>query len=239
MTPTEFEGVEVPTWGHGGTTEADSTCSSTLGTVSDQHPSPTPRVAALLAAGAGSRYIAAGGEVSHKLLALVDGVPVWRRALAAVVAGPFDHIVVVTGAIELELPLGTPPHVGVRHNPNWATGQASSLQVAVAGARALGASHVCVGLADQPGVPTDAWRAVAEAPLDHRVVVTRYRGVIGPNPVRLHHDVWPLLPLDGDEGARPLFRAHPDWVWPVDCDAPCDVATDIDTPEDLQRWNNC
>ena len=53
-------------------------------------------MAALLAAGAGSRYIAAGGEVSHKLLALVDGVPVWHRALAAVVSGPFDHIVVVT-----------------------------------------------------------------------------------------------------------------------------------------------
>ena len=30
-------------------------------------------VAALLAAGAGSRYIAAGGEGSHKLLALVAG----------------------------------------------------------------------------------------------------------------------------------------------------------------------
>ena len=137
-------------------------------------PTATPLgVAALLAAGAGSRYIAAGGEGSHKLLAEVTGRPLWHHALAAVVAAGFERVVVVTGAVPLELPSGTPSHVEVCHNPNWADGQATSLAVAVEAARQHGASHLTVGLADQPGVPSTAWRTAGAAPADCRIVITR------------------------------------------------------------------
>lgn len=196
-------------------------------------------MAALLAAGAGSRYIAAGGSTSHKLLAQVKGQPLWHVALRAVADADFDRVVVVTGSIDLELPPGTPPHVEVRHNPNWASGQATSVQSAITVAAELGADSITIGLADQPGIPTVAWRAVADADPGCRIVVARYDGRIGPNPVRLRSDVWPLLATDGDEGARSLFRMHPEWVCHVDCAAPEDAAFDIDTPEDLQRWNNC
>lgn len=186
-----------------------------------------PRVAALLAAGAGTRF--EGSE--HKLLASLKGRPVWEWALRQVQAADFDHVIVVTGRAELPWPGRTV----VRHNDAWASGQASSVRVAVQAARELGAHAVTIGLADQPFVTAEAWRAVADAPEEARIVIATYDGVPGPNPVRLHQDVWPLLPTDGDEGARGVIRAHPEWVYPVAC---IGSVTDIDTLEDLDRWNH-
>jgi CTP:molybdopterin cytidylyltransferase MocA len=187
-----------------------------------------PRVAALLAAGGGTRF---GGPV-HKLVAELDGRPVWMWALDNVLAAGFDHVVVVTGAAELALPAS----VIERHNRHWARGQAGSVQIAVAAAGELGAQTVTIGLADQPFVGAGAWRAVDDAPPEYRLVVAVYDGVLGPNPVRLRADVWPLLPTDGDAGARDLLRDHPDWVHRVDC---VGSGADIDTQEDLARWRSC
>ncbi|HNJ97487.1 MAG TPA: nucleotidyltransferase family protein [Ilumatobacteraceae bacterium] len=184
-----------------------------------------PRVAALLAAGGGSRF--AGPD--HKLLADFDGRPVWLHALAHVLDADFDHVVVVTGAVALDLPA----HVIERHNHDWAAGQSGSLQLAVGAARELGAEAVTIGLADQPFVTAAAWRAVAEAPATCRVAIAVYDGVAGPHPVRLDASVWPLLPADGDTGARELLRAHPEWVCRIDC---VGSGADIDTQEDLARW---
>ncbi len=186
-----------------------------------------PRVAALLAAGAGSRF--EGRD--HKLLALLRGRPVWAWALHQVQAAGFDHVVVVTGSAELPWP----GHTVIRHNEAWPTGQASSVQVAVQAARELGANAVTIGLADQPFVTAEAWRAVAAAPDEARIVIATYDGVPGPNPVRLHREVWPLLPTEGDEGARMMIRGHPEWVYPVAC---VGSVADIDTLEDLARWNH-
>ena len=191
-----------------------------------------PSVAALLAAGGARRYTGA----THKLLAPLGGSTVWATALEAVVAAGFDHVVVVTGAVPLTLPDGCHPTVIFRHNPRWADGQAGSLQVAVAAASDLGADRVTVGLADQPGVGTASWRDVAGAPDDCRIAVAVYGGRVGPTPVRLHRSVWPLLPVEGDAGARHVIADHPSWV----CRVPCvGSGADIDTVEDLDRWNDC
>ncbi len=184
-----------------------------------------PRVAALLAAGGGSRF----QGPRHKLLADLDGRPVWLHALAHVLDADFDHVVVVTGAVMLELPA----HVIERHNAAWAEGQAGSLRVAIDAARDIGADALTVGLADQPFVTAAAWRAVADAPTTCRIAIAVYEGVTGPHPVRLAASMWPLLPQDGDVGARELLRAHPEWVCRVDC---VGSGADIDTQEDLTRW---
>ena len=48
------------------------------------------------------------------------GRPVWERALEAMSGAEFDVLIVVTGAVALDLPAG----VIERHNTNWAQGQA-------------------------------------------------------------------------------------------------------------------
>src|SRR6185503_14055349 len=50
--------------------------------------------AVLLAAGGGSRF----AGTTHKLLATIDGVPVFRRSLDHLLGAEFDRVVVVTGA---------------------------------------------------------------------------------------------------------------------------------------------
>lgn len=193
-------------------------------------------VAALLAAGGGTRF----EGPTHKLLAPLEGRPVWEWALSAVLAAGFGHLVLVTGAVELALPDPLPDPAGTTvhrvHNPDWATGQAGSVLLAAATADRLGADHLVVGLADQPFVTTDAWRTVAGASADCRIVVAEYDGVPGPHPVRLARAVWPHLPTEGDQGARELFRAHPDWLCRVAC---LGSGADIDTTEDLHRWKSC
>jgi CTP:molybdopterin cytidylyltransferase MocA len=185
-------------------------------------------VAVLLAAGGGSRFSA----TSHKLLAELDGTPVYRRALDAVVAADVGPVVVVTGAVALPLPDG----VLRVHNDEWAHGQAGSLAAGIAAANAEGdVDAVIVGLADQPFVTADAWRRVGSAATSQPIVIATYDGVRGPNPVRLHRSVWPMLPTSGDEGARRLIGRNPQLV----CEVPCSgSAADIDTLEDLKRWTS-
>ena len=188
----------------------------------------TATTAVLLAAGGGSRFVGS----THKLLAMLDGKPVFRRSLDNVVAAGFDHVVVVTGAVALQI---DDPNVLTVHNPRWQQGQAGSLQLAIAAAEVNDSDLVVVGLADQPFIPASAWRAVAAAASTAPIVVATYNGVRGPNPVRLHRSVWPQLPSDGDEGARTVMRLRPDWVDEVACEG---SAADIDTLEDLGSWTN-
>jgi CTP:molybdopterin cytidylyltransferase MocA len=188
--------------------------------------------AVLLAAGGGTRF----SGPTHKLLSLLDGFPLFRRSLDHMLSAGFDHAVVITGAIDLGIDdLHLKSAVTTVHNPRWEQGQAGSLQLAVTAANERHSEFIVVGLADQPFIPASAWRAVGAAETTSPIVVATYGGVRGPNPVRLHRSVWSQLPTDGDEGARPLMRLHPDWVHEVACEG---SAADIDTLEDLGSWTN-
>jgi CTP:molybdopterin cytidylyltransferase MocA len=190
---------------------------------------PVTTIAVLLAAGGGTRF----AGPTHKLLALIDGRPVFRHALDHVLEAGFDRVIVVTGAAELAI---DDPSVTVVHNARWMLGQAGSLRLALGESAARGSEYAVVGLADQPFIPPTAWGAVAAAESTAPIVVATYGGVRGPSPVRLHHSVWGQLPTDGDEGARTLMRLRPDWVDELACEG---SAADIDTLEDLGEWTNC
>lgn len=197
----------------------------------------TDVVVVLLAAGSGSRFAGTG----HKLLATLPGPEprtVFGRALCHATDAAIGPVVVVTGALDAALLAADPATAEllagalVRANPRWADGQATSIHVGLDAARELGAAAAVVGLADQPFVPAEAWQAVAAGGAS--IAVATYAGRRG-NPVRLDADVWDLLPHAGDEGARVLMRARPDLVVEVPCTG---SPADIDTEEDLHRWQN-
>ena len=183
--------------------------------------------AVLLAAGDGTRY----AGPTPKLLAAFRGRPLVLWALDAAVAAALDEVIVVTGAVDLAHLLR---HAAVTlvAADDWVDGQSRSLQVAIAAADDRGHDAVVVGLGDQPFVPVDAWRAVAAA-TDTPIAAASFAGQLRP-PVRLAREVWPLLPTEGDEGARGLLRGRPELVTAVPCSGD---PRDIDTVEDLQQWS--
>jgi molybdenum cofactor cytidylyltransferase len=178
-------------------------------------------VAVVLAAGEGSRFTGPG----HKLRIPVDGVPLVRRAVDAAVASGIGPVVVVTGAVALDDVL--PSGCSLVANPGWSSGQASSLQVGIAAADALGADAVVVGMGDMPRVPAEAWRAVADHGGD--LVTAAFDGHRSP-PVRIARAWWGDLPTTGDDGARALMRRRPDLVHVVPV---AGSAVDVDHLGDL------
>jgi nicotine blue oxidoreductase len=146
--------------------------------------------------------------------------------------GGTDPVIVVTGAVPVEL-----PGVVSVHNPDWVTGMGSSL---VTGLRALaggGATAAVIALADQPLVGAEAVRRlIAAHARGATVVVAAYNGKPR-NPVLIDRVHWPAvaeLAAGEDAGARPFLRAHPDLVTLVECGDTGSPA-DIDTPQDLAR----
>jgi nicotine blue oxidoreductase len=182
-------------------------------------------LAVVLAAGEGSRFT----DNSPKLLAPLRGRPLIAWATAAALEADLAGVVVVQGAVDLAT--AVPAGVELIDNPRWREGQATSLAAAVAHAEQAGHDAIVVALGDQPGIEAAAWRAVAAAMTP--IAVATYAGQPG-HPVRLHRDVWPLLPVAGDEGARALLRERPDLTSAVPCSGQPD---DVDTVEDLERWS--
>lgn len=189
-------------------------------------PPPHPvAVAVVLAAGAGSRFEGEG----HKLLAPFRGRAVVAWALEHALSAGLDHTWVVTGAVDLAAAGVVPPGVLVITNDRWVSGQASSLQAAVATARDLPIDSLVVGLGDQPLVAGSAWQAVA-ASVGAPMAVATYGGRRR-NPVRIDRAMWDELPTEGDAGARVLMQRRPELVMEVACESD---PTDIDTLEDLR-----
>ena len=186
-------------------------------------PADLARITAVvLAAGTGSRFAGPG----HKLLQPIAGRPVVVWAVEAALGAGCAEVVVVEGAIPLAEVL--PEEVVRLENPDHATGQASSLQMALRWCAERDRLAVVVGLGDQPFVPTAAWRAVASSTIAP-IVAASYRGRRR-NPVRLDRSIWPLLPTTGDEGARVVMASRPDLVGEVACDG---EPLDVDTVQDL------
>lgn len=117
-------------------------------------------------------------------------------------------------------------------NPDPERGMRSSLALAVEAAGS--AEALAVLLVDVPGITAEALRAVAAAWAPGRIAVGRYANRRG-HPAVMAPDQWrAALDLAGpDEGARAYLAAHPEHVDEVE--VPGDPA-DLDTPDDLARW---
>lgn len=184
--------------------------------------------AIVLAAGRASRM------GSNKLVAELDGEPIVRHTVRAVLGSRANPVIVVTGheADEVRAALAG-LDVKLVHNPAYAEGMSTSLRAGVAAAGSVDAAMICLG--DMPRLAAEHLDAVIDAfragDPDDIVVPTcdRKRG----NPV-----LWPrryfaeIAELSGDVGARALidrFAAH---VRLVAIDDP-GILIDVDTPAAL------
>jgi CTP:molybdopterin cytidylyltransferase MocA len=203
----------------------------------------------LLAAGDGTRL----GQ--PKATVELDGGTLAERGVRLLREGGADPVLVVTGAVPVEIP-------GARtvHNPDWPSGMGSSLAVALRALDAAdGGTHeaasvvthevdavvmdevdavaaAVIALADQPLIgPEAVRRLIAAYGSGSTVAVAAYDGKPR-NPVLIARAHWPevLEMATGDTGARPFLRARRDLVTLVEC-GDTGSPDDIDTPEDLAR----
>jgi CTP:molybdopterin cytidylyltransferase MocA len=178
----------------------------------------------LLAAGEGSRL----GQ--PKALLEIGGEPLARRGVALLRDGGAEPIVVVTGAVAVDL-----PGVLAVHNPAWRSGMGSSLTAGLATVPDSCDAAV-IALVDQPLVgPEAVRRLIAAYHGGVRVAVAAYDGAPR-NPVLLAREHWAEVTAlaVGDAGARPFLRTHPDLVTLVEC-GDTGRPDDLDTRSDLDR----
>lgn len=185
----------------------------------------------VLAAGRSTRM----GE-ANKLLQPVRGKPMVRHAVEAQLASRASPVIVVTGhqadAVSEAL-VGL--DVEFVHNPDFASGLASSVK---AGLAALPADirGVVVSLGDMPNVTGPVIDRLAAAFADRPdalAVVPTLLGQRG-NPVLLSRALFPAVAkLGGDQGARRLLDEAGDAIVEVPLDDPA-IAIDVDTPEALK-----
>lgn len=185
--------------------------------------------AIVLAAGRSTRM---GG--ANKLLAMLEGKPLVRHVVCALLEGDFHEVIVVTGhmadAVEKAL---TGLEVYFIHNPDFAEGLSTSLR---AGVNAVDeqADAALIALGDMPFVATEAFNRLIEAYRtreDIYAVVATSNGKRG-NPVlwsrRFFDD---LKSIHGDTGARHLIGANEAVIGEVEIGTA--AALDLDTPQAL------
>jgi molybdenum cofactor cytidylyltransferase len=169
-----------------------------------------------------------------KLVLVLDGKPIVRRSVEALLPH-VDDLVVVTGAGGADVRAAL-AGLAVRFvdNPHPEAGQGSSIAVGAA-ALSAGTEAVIIALGDQPRVPADVvpaliatWRRGGCA-----IVAPTYRGVHG-TPVLFAAEVFPeLAALTGDAGARGVVAARAERVARVAFAH--EMPADVDTPEDFAR----
>lgn len=124
----------------------------------------------------------------------------------------------------------------VIENPEWEEGIASSLRVALdALIRLSRCDRALIVIGDQPDIAAETVVALLESheKEGRPVTLPKYRYSWG-NPVVVDRSLWArLMSLEGDEGAKRLWQAHPEWVNEVwfPGSAPRDVDTEADVTE--------
>jgi molybdenum cofactor cytidylyltransferase len=183
----------------------------------------------LLAAGESSRF-----ERGNKLLATLDGVPIVRSAAQTLAESRLADFVVITGhQADAVADALSSLDVRIRHNPEYADGQSTSVHEGVAAARDAGWDAVVFALGDMPAVsPCSVDKLLdAYAGGEGTILAAAYEGKRG-NPVlfdAVHYEA--LLGIQGDQGGRRLIQTTDDAAL-VETDDP-GVTRDVDYEADL------
>lgn len=185
--------------------------------------------AVILAAGRSSRM----GEGLNKLLAEVGGRPVIRRVAEAALASRARPVIVVTGhergRVEAAL---AGLDVSFVHNPDHATGMASSLRAGIAAVPETVAGALVV-LGDMPLLAPGLLDRLmdAHAPAAGRLIAAPVEGGQRGHPVLWSRRFFAeLSALEGDVGARAILAANAELVAEVPVVAEEGAFLDVDTP---------
>ena len=152
-------------------------------------------------------------------------------------AYPVDEVWVVLGhdldRVLRETDLG---EAYVVENPEWEEGIASSIRVGLdALTRLSRCDDALIVAGDQPNVSEEVVTTLLaeHGKTGKPVTLPKYRYSWG-NPVVVARYLWPrLMSLEGDEGAKRLWQAHPEWVHEVWF--PEQPPRDVDTEDDLSQ----
>ncbi|WP_373189810.1 NTP transferase domain-containing protein [Halolamina sp.] len=190
-------------------------------------------VGVLLAAGLGTRF-AGGNKLLAHPAAEERSQPIVRLSAERLVEAPVDRAVVVLGnEAEQVADALTPVDIETVYNPEYETGQATSVAHGVDWARDQGADAALFALGDMPWVSPATYQAIVDRwrETGAGIVVPEYDGQRG-NPVLFgatHFDG--LAAVTGDTGGRELMAREP--VERVAVDDP-GISRDVDHRDDLQ-----
>jgi molybdenum cofactor cytidylyltransferase len=193
-----------------------------------------PRIAAIvLAAGRSTRF---GGGL-NKLMQELDGEPLVRRTLEAVLASRARPVIVVTGHERARVEVALEGlDVQCVHNADYAAGLSASLK---AGLRALPRDIdgfvVCLG--DMPAVSGALIDKLIAgfAPKEGRSILVPVHGGKRGNPVLFAAQyIAEMRDVEGDVGAKHVIGRYADEVAEVDVGTDA-IFADVDTPEALER----
>jgi molybdenum cofactor cytidylyltransferase len=189
-----------------------------------------PRIAAvILAAGRSTRM-----GPANKLLADLSGKPLVRWVAEAALASQARPVLAVMGHQAAEVTNAVAGlDLTLVHNPDYATGLASSLK---AGIRALPETtdSALVLLGDMPRITTAHIDRLIAASASGKIVVPVHESQRG-NPVLWPAQYFPeLLALEGDAGAKRFLTAHAADVHEVELGTDA-IFLDIDTPDALAQ----
>ncbi len=181
--------------------------------------------AVLLASGLGRRF------GSNKLLAAVEGIPLYHRAMAALAGAGLDRLAVCSPyreVLEAGEALGFLP----LYNPDGAEGIAASIRLGVS--RMGDMDGVLFSVCDQPFLTTESIIRLVKSFQESKdgICALSWAGRRG-NPVLFPADLLDeLAALTGDTGGGAVVKRHPDRLVLVEACSPKELA-DVDEPGDL------
>jgi molybdenum cofactor cytidylyltransferase len=173
-----------------------------------------------------------------KQLIQIGGRPLVVRAVEAALASSAWPVIVVLGAHaeKIRPSLARLPVLAVE-NAAWPEGMASSIRTGIAALRQFTRKldGAIVALCDQPAFSADAISRLiaAQRQTGRSIAAAQYLGRCGAPALfmRMHFDA--LASLTGEEGARNLLNGDPGSVAAIEMP---ELAADLDTPEDLARF---
>ena len=189
-----------------------------------------PRIAAVvLAAGGSSRFGTPKQLLTH------HGENLVRRAAREAIHAGLNPVIVVLGAYarSIEPFLAGLEPVSVAVNEKWESGQASSIRIGLERAASLRCDAAAVILADQPLIESSSLtELIVKFREGHRLVASRYSGILGAPALFGSEYFAQLNALSGDFGAGTWLRRNADEVTAVDMP---EASVDIDTPHDMRH----